>query len=175
MVGISHQKLSLKDRFWLKDTKNRYVGFGIDRFVSRFVAYETIFPFRIVAISGWFCLGFASQINEGPQQQQQQKRRNDNNNHNDNHYDNTKSTFAGLLKNTNNNNNNTTTININTQLDLFNVTYNCPIIHFISGFSEVVGNSSQAIIGYGINDCHPRMFKIEKQEIRQLLTSVDGS
>jgi len=60
--------------------------------------------------------------------------------------------------------------NLNARLDLFNQTYDCPIIHFASGFSEVVGNSSRAIISYGVNDCHPRMFFVDKDEIVRLLT-----
>jgi len=55
----------------------------------------------------------------------------------------------------------------NTQyrLNLFNDTFDCPVIHFISAFSEVVGDQSKAIIGYGINDCHPRMMIVEKKDI----------
>jgi len=51
----------------------------------------------------------------------------------------------------------------NTQyrLNLFNDTYDCPAIHFITGFSEVVGDSSKAILSYGVNDCHPRMMVVE--------------
>lgn len=153
-VGISHQKLSKRNNFWLKDTQKRYEHLGPDRFVSRFVAYETTVPFEIVAISGWFCLGFASE---------EENRGGGNGENNDSRHNsklNSKSTLASF------------NINNNTKLDLFNTTYNCPIIHFASGFSEVVGNSSQAIIGYGINDCHPRMFKVEKEEIIRLLLNT---
>ena len=38
------------------------------------------------------------------------------------------------------------------RLELFNQTFNCPPIHFISAFSEVVGDKSKAIIGYGKKD-----------------------
>ena len=135
MVGISHQKLSPRSKFWLEDVHKRYEHFGIDRFVSCFVAYDTQHPFDVVGRSGWFCLGFASdpvKLNH-PQ----------------------RSTLAGRNK--------------NFKLDLFDDVYDCPEIHFASGFSEVVGNSSRAIIGYGVNDCHPRMFVVKKEEIVRLL------
>eukprot|EP00555_Chaetoceros_dichaeta_P000602 CAMPEP_0198277614 /NCGR_PEP_ID=MMETSP1447-20131203/65941_1 /TAXON_ID=420782 /ORGANISM="Chaetoceros dichaeta, Strain CCMP1751" /LENGTH=394 /DNA_ID=CAMNT_0043972645 /DNA_START=655 /DNA_END=1840 /DNA_ORIENTATION=+ len=59
----------------------------------------------------------------------------------------------------------------NTQhrLELFNETFNCPQIHFPSAFTEVVGDQSKAIIGYGINDCHPRMMIVEKEDITSRL------
>jgi len=137
MVGISHKKLSSRDNFWLLDIHKRYDHFGIDRFVSRFVAYDTEYPFDIVAVSGWFCLGFASDPVELSHPQ--------------------RSTLAGK--------------NLNFRLDIFDDVYDCPVIHFPSGFSEVVGNSSRAIIGYGVNDCHPRMFVVEKEEIVRMLTT----
>ena len=64
-----------------------------------------------------------------------------------------------------------TLLGANAHLELFNKTYDCPFIHFVSGFSEVVGNKSRAIIAYGVNDCHPRMFFVEKNEIVKLLTT----
>lgn len=135
MVGITHQKTSPAKNFWLLDAHKRYDHFGVDRYVSRFVAYDTQHPFDVVARSGWFCLGFASDPIELKHPQ--------------------RSTLAGKNK--------------KFQLDLFDDVYDCPEIHFVSGFSEVVGNSSQAIIGYGVNDCHPRMFVVEKNEIVRLL------
>jgi hypothetical protein len=137
MVGITHQKLSRRTNFWLLDIHKRYKDFGIDRFVSRFVAYDAKHPFDVVARSGWFCLGFATDPTELSHPQ--------------------RSTLAGQNK--------------QFRLDLFDNIYECPMIHFASGFSEVVGNSSRAIIGYGVNDCHPRMFVVEKDEIVRLLTT----
>ncbi len=137
MVGISHKKLSSRNNFWLNDIHKRYVHFGRDRFVSRFVAYDIEYPFDIVAVSGWFCLGFPSDPVELSHPQ--------------------RSTLAGK--------------NLEFQLDIFDDLYDCPIIHFASGFSEVVGNSSRAIIGYGVNDCHPRMFVLDKDEIVRMLTT----
>mmetsp|Transcript_8099 Transcript_8099/g.16013 ORF Transcript_8099/g.16013 Transcript_8099/m.16013 type:complete len:207 (+) Transcript_8099:2-622(+) len=134
MVGIIHQKLSARDNYWLLDVHRRYEDFGKDRFVSRFVAYDVHPPFDIVALSGWFCLGFADEAES------------------DGRFG---STLAGK--------------NTQFRLDIFSDTYDCPIIHFASGFSEAVDNSSRAIIAYGINDCHPRMFFVEKDEIVRLL------
>jgi hypothetical protein len=153
MVGISHQKLSIKNKFWLKDSQNRYESLiSNDQFVSRFIAYDIHYPFRILAISGWFCLGFGTTT--GSSNTDDIDIDNDTDNQHQ-HQEQQKSTLAGH--------------NMDIRLNLFNETYNCPIIHFISGFSEVVGNTSRAIIGYGINDCHPRMFIIEKTEIIKLL------
>lgn len=55
------------------------------------------------------------------------------------------------------------------RLHLFNETFACPAIHFISGFSDVVGDDSKAIIAYGVNDCHPRMFMVTKESISKIL------
>ena len=60
--------------------------------------------------------------------------------------------------------------NLHARLDLFNRTYACPGIHFASGFAEAADDRSRAVIGYGVNDCHPRMFFVEKEEIARLLT-----
>ena len=134
MVGISHQKLSPRKPFWKDDLLHRYDDLGVDRFVSRFIAYKTEPPFDIVARSGWFCLGFANE-EEGRAEGG--------------------NTLAGR--------------NTNARLDLFNDTYACPIIHFVSGLSEVVGDEDRLIIAYGVNDCHPRVFMVEKSAIAKLL------
>jgi len=138
MVGIAHKKLSQRTNFWLLDVHKRYRDFGVDQFVSRFIAYDVRHPFTVVARSGWFCLGFASQDESSEVM------------------GNRGSTLAGT--------------NRQASLGLFGGTFNCPGIHFVSGFSETVGNRSRAIIGYGINDCHPRVFFVEKEEVARLLT-----
>lgn len=58
------------------------------------------------------------------------------------------------------------------QLDLFDDTYQCPIIHFPSSISEVVGNASRAIIAYGINDCYHRIVVVEKTDIAKRLLGI---
>ena len=137
MVGISHQKLSPRKPFWEDDLLHRYDHFGIDRFVSRFIAYNVEPPFDIVARSGWFCLGFGSE-DEGTAEGG--------------------NALSGR--------------NANARLDLFNDTYACPIIHFVSGLSDVVGDEERLILGYGVNDCHPRMFMVEKSDIVKMLKLI---
>lgn len=65
MVGISHVKLSNKNKRWKKDKYHRYDHLLKDQYVSRFVAYDPRPPFDIVARSGWWCLGFADENERG--------------------------------------------------------------------------------------------------------------
>ena len=133
LVGITHSKFTKEHPGWARygDQEQH----KINQYVSRFVAYESRFPFRVVARSGWFCLGFADLDTEGNS--------------------NTSNTLAGR--------------NTQHRLEMFNETYHCPFIHFVTSFAEVVGDASKVIIGYGINDCHPRMIMVEKSEIIQRL------
>lgn len=55
------------------------------------------------------------------------------------------------------------------RLDIFDEIYQCPYIHFVTGFAEVVGDASRVIISYGVNDCHPRMIVIDKSEVIERL------
>lgn len=66
-------------------------------------------------------------------------------------------------------------LNTEARLDLFNETYSCPIIHFVSGFSEYVGDPTKAIIAYGVNDCHPRMMVVKKSDIEKRLLGLEVS
>jgi len=59
--------------------------------------------------------------------------------------------------------------NQNYRLDLFDDLFECPIIHFPSSLSEVVGDETKAIIGYGINDCTHRVIVVSKEEIASRL------
>ena len=45
----------------------------------------------------------------------------------------------------------------------------CPAIHFVSGMSQDAEDQSQVIIAYGVNDCTPRMVKVDKSEILRML------
>jgi hypothetical protein len=45
----------------------------------------------------------------------------------------------------------------------------CPAIHFVSGMSEDAKDQSKVIIAYGVNDCTPRMVKLNKSEIVRML------
>jgi len=129
MVGITHAKFNANHPGW-QQYRNR-TGYVTNMYVSRFIAYQPVFPFDIVARSGWFCLGFADADEAGS------------------------NTLAGR--------------NTQHRLLMFNETYSCPYIQFPSGFSEVVGDSAKAIIAYGINDCHPRMMMVKKDDIARLL------
>jgi len=66
-------------------------------------------------------------------------------------------------------NNSLAGFNSHIHLDLFNHTYDCPPIHFASTFSEFVGDSSKAILGYGVNDCYPRLMVVSKHDIVKIL------
>ena len=62
-------------------------------------------------------------------------------------------------------------LTINRKLSQHNETFACPQIHFVSSFIEKIGDSSTTVIGYGINDCTPRIVEVEKREIARLLFS----
>jgi len=153
MVGISHTKTSgILNPWWLRDIHGRYRGDGNDnnykiggkRYLSRFVAYDPMPPFDIVARSGWFCLGFAARGETGG------------------------NTLAGR--------------NVQYRMDLFatrgssssnnDTTFACPMVHFASGIAEFLGDSSKAIISYGVADCHPRMIVVEKEDIAKRLLGI---
>jgi len=51
----------------------------------------------------------------------------------------------------------------------YNVTFDCPQINYISAFIEKAGDPTSTIIGYGLNDCTPRLGEVEKKEISRLL------
>lgn len=146
LVGISHTKLSggRRNSFWEKDEFHRYdnatYSYGWNRYLSRFIAYESTFPFAVVARSGWFCLPFASSTEHD-------------------HADG--NPLAGY--------------NEQYRLDLFEDSFACPAIHFPSTISETSNDPSKAIIGYGINDCYPRIIVVDKLEIAQKLRPRDFS
>ena len=54
-------------------------------------------------------------------------------------------------------------------VQLGNVTFDCPRIHFVSGMVEKADDPSKVIIAYGVNDCVPRMTVIDKADIVRLL------
>ena len=59
----------------------------------------------------------------------------------------------------------------NRVLSQHNETFDCPQIHFICSFIEKVGDPSTTVIGYGINDCTPRIVEVSKKEISRMLFS----
>lgn len=141
LVGISHTKLSRgTDGYWTKDQLGRYENvtytYGWNRYLSRFLAYESEPPFSIVARCGWFCLPFATDASEPG------------------------GNTLAIGRNSN-----------STRLDLFGDSFACPAIHFASSIAETANDASKAIIGYGVNDCYPRMIVVEKRDIAQRLFS----
>lgn len=59
-------------------------------------------------------------------------------------------------------------------LDVFGTTYqDCPAIHFASSITSSATNVSQAVIGYGVNDCYARFVVVEKEEIAERLLHLD--
>jgi len=63
------------------------------------------------------------------------------------------------------------TLTTNRKLSQHNETFSCGQIHFISSFIEKVGDSSQTVVGYGINDCTSRLVEVSKKEIARMLFS----
>jgi hypothetical protein len=129
-VGVSHTKIP----FWLAYLMDGQPGldFGVVQYTSRLYAFETIPPYRLVALSGQFCLGFA--LGE------EERKENYNN------------------------------VWIEQRPYRLNRTnHACPKITFISALSESVDNPSQAIIGYGMNDCAVRIAKVDKGHLVRLL------
>lgn len=57
---------------------------------------------------------------------------------------------------------NLTKIFVGEQLD-------CPRIHFVSGMIEKADDPSQLLIGYGVNDCAPRIVQVDKDYVMMLL------
>ncbi|GKY94992.1 hypothetical protein MPSEU_000463800 [Mayamaea pseudoterrestris] len=50
---------------------------------------------------------------------------------------------------------------------------NCPRIHFVSGMLEKADDPSILVIGYGVNDCAPRIVQVEKEYVIRLLFPTD--
>lgn len=56
------------------------------------------------------------------------------------------------------------------RLNLFDQTFDCPAIHFVSGLSEHVTDPSKVIIGYGVNDCYASIMEVSKADILSRLS-----
>mmetsp|Transcript_7088 Transcript_7088/g.16422 ORF Transcript_7088/g.16422 Transcript_7088/m.16422 type:complete len:836 (-) Transcript_7088:61-2568(-) len=63
------------------------------------------------------------------------------------------------------------TLTFNRKLSQHNETFSCPQIHFVSSFVEKVGDPSTTVIGYGINDCTPRIIEVTKKEVARMIFS----
>jgi len=57
----------------------------------------------------------------------------------------------------------------NRPLQQNNETFACAQIHYVSTIIEKLGDSSTAVIGYGMNDCTARLVEVSKKEIARLL------
>ena len=124
------------------DLDNEKVKVGVGHSVTKsrsymsfFYAFESKPPFKIIAYSGYFCLGGMKPSDEG-----------------------FSSHFASQQLNYG-----------STNLNVGNVTYNCPKVSFASGITHMVGDKDQVIISYRVSDCYSRSIIVSKEKIRILL------
>jgi len=151
LVGIAHQKTHRKS-FQMEDKYRRYNNAAKQRFVSRLVAYRSIPPFDIVRISGWFCLGFFGSSHNSTGGNNGNGKIVEGSLGGQQHHN----TLAGL--------------NTRYKLDLYNDTFDCPIIHYVSGFTDHADDpEKKAVIAYGVNDCYSNMIVVWKDDIRKRL------
>jgi len=124
-------------------------------YVSRVYAFEPYPPFAIVALSGFFCLGYAP-------------------------HQGTSIVDVGLLNVTSkaddeaiqsDNEQIWGAVNDH-KMKLHGEQYDCPRIHFVSGIAEKFGDAGTVIISYGVNDCYPRMLEVSKKFLVGLLMPV---
>ena len=138
LVGISHCKTPFKGR---ETRHNSTGGVGANHFLSSFYAMESVYPYKVVARSGRFCLGFASEgrnkLHDGYGMDDVPSNPYIRSNHR--------------------------------PLTIGEIYPNCPQIHFVSGMIEKADDPSKVIVTYGINDCVPRMIEWSKQDILHLL------
>ena len=62
-------------------------------------------------------------------------------------------------------------LTVDRKLSQNNATFSCPQIHFVSSLIEKVEEPETTIIGYGINDCTPRIVEGSKKEVARTLFS----
>ncbi|KAL3899223.1 MAG: hypothetical protein SGARI_006506, partial [Bacillariaceae sp.] len=117
----------------------------------RFIAFEPTHPYRIVARSGMFCLGYPSAAD-----------------------------VDGLGKNatttTGNYQNPLATTKMN-PLNFAGVQHDCPRIHFVMGMVDKVGDDADSVLlSYGVSDCMSRIVEIRKADINAMLwpSSTEG-
>jgi len=140
LVGLSHQKIP----FWrdvLKESQG--LNFTVRQYTYNFYAFEPKLPFRILALSGRFCLGHASHEE-----------------------------VASIHNNTDGSHrvgaNNLVNLTLRHPVVMGDV-LQCPFITFISGIVESATNPNKVILAYGINDCTSRFVQIDKSEIVRML------
>ncbi|EED89519.1 predicted protein [Thalassiosira pseudonana CCMP1335] len=142
LMGIAHTKVTWKP--WYSKAHIPQADKDLlphTHYVSYFYAFDPQPPFQVRARSGYFCLGFAP----------------------------TSSVDGELPPSEGGVFNPHSVLTRNRMLQQNNITFNCPQMHFVSSFTEKAGDSSSSVIGYGLNDCTPRIVEVEKQEIVRLL------
>jgi len=141
LVGIAHTKVMWKP--WYSKShipKKEKDLVPHTHYVSFFYAFDPRPPFQIRARSGYFCLGHAPET-----------------------FDDTLQPKEGGVFNPH------SVLTRNRPLLQYNVTFDCPQMHYISTFIEKAGDPTSTVIGYGLNDCTPRLVEVEKKEISRLL------
>lgn len=132
-VGVSHVKIPN----WKQIQQlQRRADLQLRQYTSRFYAFEAVAPYRVVAVSGRFCLPppDESEVNDHPY----------------------------------------TRYVLDRNVFRFNHTdLRCPMITFVSGMVEAVDDPDTVVLGYGINDCIPRLIKVPKRDIVRLLFGDD--
>jgi hypothetical protein len=134
LVGVSHFKIP----HWSKSLwKSHGVKFASRQYTSRLYAFEPTPPYRVVARSGSFCMGFPDE-QEG-----------------------TDNPNMWIVR--------------NRPAQLGNQNMTCPYITFVMGVVEAFDDPSKVIISYGMNDCAPRIVKVDKSELVQMLFPTKDS
>ncbi len=141
LVGIAHTKVSWKPWYGKDHIPQKEKDLvPHTHYVSFFYAFDPRPPFQIRARSGYFCLGHAPET-----------------------FDDTLPSEEGGEFNPH------SVLTRNRPLLQYNVTFDCPQMHYISTFIEKAGDPTSTVIGYGLNDCTPRLVEVEKKEITRLL------
>jgi hypothetical protein len=122
-------------------------------YLSRWVAMEPYAPYRIVARSGIFCLGYPTTMHDRIDQTE-----NNNNNNNNNTSANKKNLYYNPLA-----------MDHMSPMTFAGESFNCPRIHFVMGMVEKVDDPSRVLISYGVSDCMSRIIEISKSEIQARL------
>jgi hypothetical protein len=121
-------------------------------YLSRWIAFQPQSPYRIVARSGMFCLGYPTELDQLTTTVDASLTYNNNSRPRAVSYQNPLSmvhldplSFAGKLYN------------------------NCPRIHFVMGMVAKVNDPSKVLVSYGVSDCLSRIIEISKKEIQSML------
>ncbi|KAG7365840.1 hypothetical protein IV203_028510 [Nitzschia inconspicua] len=179
MVAIVHPKTFFPGKRLPK-------GVAPNTYLSRFIAMESQSPYRIVARSGMFCLGYPNTTND------ELLMVNDNRNNNNNNNNNSNDTFATTSSSSVRNYPNPIADDRMGPIMFGNVPMECPRIHFVMGMVEKIDHddadhddadgsasssssssstllSSRVLISYGVSDCLSHIIEISKDEIRERL------